>query len=353
MKTCKILYKPGIFHILRGGVGLMIRGLQRVQRTRSFCDFMSAEPWRESRIRYLSDLAVYGQWPRWPEDLAFTVADLIKRAVHLEVLHLTSVDALLDLGGPRIIEVLRDLSSHHKLKKLIIAQAFPSTARLLGVMTSSSITHLSLSYDFKELDVDPFPALQSLGPTLTSLDVKTVDPLSLTSIVRCPLLHTLTIQTYYAVLTRVLVSAFPNLLRLSYYMFSPRHFSDEIHSSWRQRNRADLAPPHASWAYFRRLDGDVNSLYAAGLSCPVCELSIRDISSTETHKAISLLDDLSPQMVSLGIEFKPCPLEALEEFLRTAIQHSKNSCSSFSLFVHISYQDYSMQELMVSVSTLS
>ncbi len=112
-----------------------------------------------------------------------------------------AVDSLSKIGGPRVFEALQDLSSHHKLKKLAVRGVETETVRLLGAMVSSSITDLSLSYHFDMDSPDPFSALQSLGSTLTTLDLEWADPESLT--LQCPLLHTLSLFAHCPVTTPV------------------------------------------------------------------------------------------------------------------------------------------------------
>lgn len=352
MKTCKTLYRPAISHILYDGVLL-----RSISEATSFCQFMLAEHWNKDRIRHLSHLSIeiyfhedenYGRLP-------FTLAGTIKGAVHLESLQMQYLDSLLNVeGGESVFEVLHDLNSHCKLKKLTLQEVADGAVHLVGSMVPSFITDLSLSYDFEMLSPDPSPVLQSLKSTITTLNMEWIDPRSFG--VRCPRLHTLSLDTHYSVAIPVLVRAFPNLCRLSVNNETESYDEDEI-LQLRLTNQIGLAHPAGSWTHLRYLRGDTNQLYIMGLSCPVYELDVDVSKILIVHRVLQLFSDVSPQMIDLHILIYRghFSLENVKEFLPTAIQvlNSKNSCSHLSLRLQLSGYRTDIQGFVVSTPTPS
>ncbi len=243
MKTCKTLYRPAIPHILRDTV--TIRGIPEVT---SFGEFMLADHWSKDRNHYLSHLRILIDID-YLEDLGrlpFALAKTIKNAIHLRKLQLRSPDLLWNVRGANMFEVLQDLNSHPKLEKLAFEDVREDTVQLIGSMVPSSIVNLSLSYDFLMESPDPSPALRSLRSTITTLHMETIDPRCFT--VRCPLLHTLSLETHYSVSIPVLVRAFTNLRHLSVINETESYDEDEI-LDLRLSNQVGIGQPLGSWSH--------------------------------------------------------------------------------------------------------
>lgn len=310
---------------------------------------MLAEAWNEDRNRYLSHLDVHANFSGGPEyflppPLSLAFAEMVNRAVHLEDLDIDSFDSLLEAGGTRAFELLRDLSSHHKLKKLTVHNVGERTVQLLEVMVSSSVTDLSLSYKHELESPDPFPALKSFCSTITILEPEWVYPESLT--VKCPRLHTLSLQTLFPLTICALVFAFPNLLRLTLPSQASLPEEDDI-EAMRLSNQDDLAQPNGSWTHLDYLRGDTIHLYMMGLSCPVYELSVGGVTTADVSKVVSLLDDLSPQVVHLFIRLGGFSLEVFGAFLQSAVQILNDSCSHLDLNIQLQEVTLDIQEIVV------
>ncbi len=346
MKTCKTLYRPAIPHILRDGVTI-----EGIPKTRSFCQFMLAKHWSKDRNRYLSRLSIDVEFRKNIGYLPFALAETIKGAINLEELQMESLDSLLDGGGKSVFEVLQDLGSHCKLKKLTLQNVGERTVRLLGSMKTSTITDLSLSYDIDIEHPNPFLALRSLRSTITTLHLEYIKSTSLN--VQCPLVHTLSLETYPTAVTSALVFAFPNLRRFSVFNESGNHDEDTI-DDLRFTNQIDLVQLHGSWTHLRYLSGDVNQLYILGLSCPVYELRVSICEDPDIPRVLDLFDDVSPQMVDFNVSLYHLTIKKVEEFLPAAIQVISDSCSHLRLSIRVGYNEISdCQGFIVSIPTPS
>lgn len=308
---------------------------------------MLAEAWNEDRNRYLSHLDIYfSKGPEYfpPPSLALALAEMINRAVHLEEIDIDSFDPLLEAGGTRAFELLRDLSSHHKLKKLTVDDVGERTVQLLEVMVSSSVSDLSLSYKHELESPDPSPALKSFCSTITILDLEWVYPDSLT--VQCPLLHTLSLRTLFPLTIYALVFAFPNLLRLTLPSWVSLPEEDDV-EAMRLSNQDDLAQPNGSWTHVDYLRGDITQLYMMGLSCPIYELDVAGVTTANVSNVASLLDDVSPRVVHLHIYLEGFSVEVFGTFLQSAVQILNDSCSHLDLNIQLRGVTLDIQEIVV------
>lgn len=276
MRTSKAFYGVSIPHLLHGGVSI-----RKARQADAFCTFMLAKSFSSVRFESLTQLDV---------DFRFsskTLIQVMQRAITLRDLSLSELEPVLGTGdiGAAVYGMLKDTSSYPKLEKFTVANIGEKTQGLLGIMKSTSIKELSLSYDTDpELDtLELSPSLRAFRSTITCLTLRDAELRSVD--IQCPHVQTLTTDAYGFAVMRSMVYTFPNLKDLFFYNDAAGDSDDDELKHSRQVN---LLTP--AWSRLRHVRMDANDVYAMGLSCPVHDLSMMTVVKRNVAKTLHAIE---------------------------------------------------------------
>ncbi|KAI0093831.1 hypothetical protein BDY19DRAFT_989366 [Irpex rosettiformis] len=321
MMTCSTLYERGIPCLFKDNLRITKRNME------SFCSFMTRDL---SRCKHL----IWVQFLFWRlrEPLATQLVTILLHASKLEYLIL---DPMCLDADPRFADAVASLPS---LNNVQINGQCQDISRVFCKAKGpiSSVEAYPAAQDGSPADF--IKAFSGVKETLVQLILRDAVWEVHYDIVY-PKLTTLIMWDPQECTVQSLITSFPNLRHLSVVVRS-RGDDENDPFGWiedfdaeRGANMATQARD-GSWTHLETVRGDINILYALGLSCRVQNLHIRmdgpEISEDDTDRYLLVVEPMRPDYLHLTISSL-----SLQHMLIIILQTLITGAKKFSLDIHL------------------
>ncbi len=314
-KTCHTLYSAAIPLLLRNPVQVM-----EVEALRSFCTFMTSKLDRSRRFEYFRTLHLIVDLPsyeRCPRGLGGLFAKILKRAKRLEELHINDISDFIK-SGPFVIDAFASLPNLQVFTVDSFGRCGITLLRQMqSPLRSVNLNFYSSSWDNDPGDLtDPIHLLKNFRSSLRSLRLVRVHPCDREIVYHK--VHTLHLETEDPFSIAAIVHAFPSLSRFSVVTCSEDQLDTEV-VTMRTANRILLQLKQEMWPELHYLQGGVMDLFKLGLTCRVRHLDVGPVSTSNKHRFLELLGDLSPSKLGVQLDLASFTAADLEDLMERTL----------------------------------
>ena len=338
MKTSNALYSLGIPLLLKERVTL-----SRLLSLESFRDFMFAEQ-DQKRFRFLRALEIRIAWGEDQLRARESVILLLQNADFLRYLSVVNYNDI--VGSPTGYDALQTLCHLRSLEYLSISDT--DTAPILDSLDvlQSPVTELEI-WSSKALSHSRiFTTLLNFKETLTKLTFKASYLTAAESSPVLPRVRELTIITDSGLVAYVgtLARVFPNLRRLS--IGGGECASNANLLGTLRSNITQFSQAPQQWASLESISGDLPSLVALGLRCPIAQITATRLSSLQSHMFLlgTILTKSGPSILGLHATHDKFEGWALDTF-RTLLRGLWACLHLSGLYLEIDIKEYIREHL--------